>query len=163
MVAVVSPRRRKGKRRKKRKKVGGAGAAIASLLLQLVKKAKKKKKDNKKLKIKKGRKEKFSNPNRYSNLSLQCAIVVPSRSQSSNNHRHQTLAQLRCSRACQLDFFHPSMIFYGPYLPDMGLDFDRSLESSWQALHNSGSASTFGDYDFGSLHTNFLIFGIYFT
>jgi hypothetical protein len=34
-----------------------------------------------------------------------------------------------------------------------------SLDSSWQALHNSGFAITFGDYDFGSPEINFLFLG----
>jgi len=34
-----------------------------------------------------------------------------------------------------------------------------SLDSTWQALQNNGHATTFGDCDFGSLKTNFPIFG----
>jgi len=56
------------------------------------------------------------------------------------------------------------VIFNWPYFFRTGLDFSvlMSLDLSWQALHNSGLATTYGNGDFGSLEINFSIFGILF-
>jgi hypothetical protein len=63
------------------------------------------------------------------------------------------------------EFFHPSMIFGGPYVPHMGLDFYDSciIRFILANLTQCKPTGTFGDCDFGSPKINFPIFGIYFT
>ncbi len=64
-----------------------------------------------------------------------------------------------------MKFFHPSVIFNGPYVPHAGLDFNDSciigfiLASPMQCE----PACIFGIDDFRSPKINFPNFGIYFT
>jgi len=67
-----------------------------------------------------------------------------------------------------------SVFFFFNFNPKLDEKFSSTRDFQWaiistyglkfrQVLHNSGPTTIFGDHDFGSLETNFLVLEIYFT